>query len=167
MSAPKTKIVGQNGRHGMYGTPTYASWASMHARCKGTASNPKHYVEKGVKVCESWRNFRNFLADMGERPDGMTLDRFPNRDGNYEPGNCRWASKKQQSRNRSSARILVVNGETASIAEWSERTGVNEATIRGRLKRGWTAEQAIRQGDFHCQSGRWAHGPNPQVANHG
>lgn len=80
---------------------TYVSWRHMIARC----TNPRNdsyidYGGRGIKVCEHWRSFANFLADMGERPPGLTLDRFPNRDGNYEPGNCRWATPKEQIGNR-------------------------------------------------------------------
>ena len=87
-------------RHGMHDTRTYRSWESMQARC----TNPKmikylYYGGRGIKVCERWRSFSNFLADMGERPIGRTIDRT-NNDGNYEPGNCRWATPKEQSANQ-------------------------------------------------------------------
>lgn len=77
--------------------PTYLSWEAMHARC----SNPKNvkfhrYGGRGIRVCERWSTFENFLQDMGERPQGKTLDRYPHSDGNYEPGNCRWATPKEQ-----------------------------------------------------------------------
>lgn len=81
-------------RHGMRKSSTYASWASMHDRCKRS----KNYVERGIKVCVRWADFRNFIADMGERPDGMTLDRIDPL-GSYEPGNCQWATREQQARN--------------------------------------------------------------------
>lgn len=80
---------------------TYNSWAGMLARC--TDSGSRHwpnYGGRGIKVCERWQQFENFLADMGERPEGKTLDRFPNNDGDYEPDNCRWATPLEQSNNR-------------------------------------------------------------------
>jgi hypothetical protein len=82
-------------------TPTYKSWQAMLARC----TNPKHpayesYAGRGIKICEAWMTFEWFLADMGERPAGKTLDRYPDNDGNYEPGNCRWATMLEQNRNR-------------------------------------------------------------------
>lgn len=89
-------------------SPTYKSWASMIARCKYEKSNSYHnYGGRGISVCERWRSFENFLADMGERPEGMTLDRKdPNKD--YSPGNCRWASQTIQSVNkRGSTRAVV------------------------------------------------------------
>ena len=81
-------------------SPTYVSWRDMKARCQN--SNHKYYSYyggRGIKVCERWQDFTNFLADMGEKPEGLTLDRV-NNDGNYEPGNCRWTTRKQQTHNR-------------------------------------------------------------------
>jgi hypothetical protein len=79
-------------------SPTYRSWASMHVRCR--RPDRIYYAGRGIVVCERWDDFENFLADMGERPDGKTLDRYPDGDGNYEPGNCRWATHKEQAANR-------------------------------------------------------------------
>lgn len=123
-------------------TPTYRSWMSMLARC----TNERHtyyylYGGAGIVVCDRWRSFEAFFADMGERPPGTSLDRFPDQRGNYEPGNVRWATRMQQTRNSRTA-ILTVDlvqeihgrsehGEgTASI---SERMGVTQATINSVL----------------------------------
>lgn len=151
-------------KHGMYGTPTYSSWAAMHARCKGTASSPEHYVAKGIRVCDRWSDFGAFFADMGARPDGCTLDRFPDGGGNYEPGNCRWATRSQQSTNRSTTRFIEWNGLTLSTLEWSRRIGISNSTIRRRLLSGWPISEVLSPLDHHFRSGRWAHGPNPQGA---
>jgi hypothetical protein len=91
-----------NTKHGMHLTPTYSSWRMMLQRC----TNPKsprwnRYGGRGISVCARWRDFEKFLADMGVRPAGTTLDRFPDPDGNYQPGNCRWGTKEQQYSNRS------------------------------------------------------------------
>jgi hypothetical protein len=82
--------------------PTYISWCSMKKRCTSPdAFHRKYYMECGVKVCDKWLNsFENFLADMGSRPKGTSLDRYPDKNGNYEPGNCRWATSLQQRHNR-------------------------------------------------------------------
>jgi hypothetical protein len=80
---------------------TYASWRSMMSRCynpKATAY--ENHGGRGIIVCEEWHNFENFLSDMGERPPDKTLDRYPNNDGNYEPGNCRWATWSEQNKNK-------------------------------------------------------------------
>lgn len=83
-------------------TPEYMSWQAMKVRCENpNASNYHLYGGRGIKVCKRWRSsFPNFLADMGSRPKGKTLDRYPDGDGNYEPGNCRWATPKQQAATR-------------------------------------------------------------------
>jgi hypothetical protein len=86
---------------GAYRTPTYRSWAAMIGRCEDKTN--EHYGGRGITVCARWRGghgYENFLADMGARPAGLTLDRYPNNDGNYEPGNCRWATPVQQNANR-------------------------------------------------------------------
>lgn len=96
-------IVGYtNTKHGQKGTPTYSSWVAMRARVKENAGHKSkpYYFDRGVTVCDRWSKFENFLADMGERPAGTSLDRYPDSGGNYEPGNCRWASPKEQRANR-------------------------------------------------------------------
>jgi hypothetical protein len=124
-------------------TPTYTSWVDMRSRCEN--SSVKQYADyggRGISVCERWQSFENFLADMGERPPGRTLDRIDN-DGHYEQGNCQWATRRMQQNNSRRNRRLTFAGETLSLSEWSRRTGVSLSTLRGRIRLGWTAEQAL------------------------
>jgi hypothetical protein len=136
-------------KHGHYvgdrPTAIYRIWSGMLTRCFNQKMPQYHnYGGRGITVCERWRQFENFLADMGERPPGMTLDRYPDNDGNYEPGNCRWATMKEQSRNKRSNRLVTHDGKTATVAEWGERTGIDRHTIGDRIvKSGWSEERAL------------------------
>lgn len=131
--------------HGQHGSATYKTWEAMKTRC--TNQNVKSYADygaKGVKVCARWaESFEAFLADMGERPAGTTLDRWPNTRGDYEPGNCRWATRIEQQRNTSSSVMLTFDGMTLTQAEWAERTGIAQETLSYRMRRGWPAEKAL------------------------
>lgn len=104
------------------------------------------YGGRGVVVCARWLGeggFANFVADMGERPTGKTLDRFPDQNGNYEQANCRWATATEQARNRRTNRLLTLNGEALPVSAWSERVGIASVTILDRLRRGWTVSRAL------------------------
>jgi hypothetical protein len=131
-------------KHGMYGTPTYSVWRSMIKRCYQTNTiSYASYGACGISVCERWRKFINFYIDMGPRPGGHTLDRIEN-SGNYEPDNCRWATREQQSRNRRCARLLTFNGETLNLVEWATRRGIRKDTLQRRLdKYKWPIEKAL------------------------
>ena len=128
--------------HNMCNTPTYQSWRSMKLRCK-TKSN-SNYNGRGINYCERWESFDNFLADMGVRPKGKTIDRI-DVNGNYEPSNCRWSTAKTQCRNRTNNNFLTYNNQTATIAEWESITKIPYATIHARINRGWSAEKALTQ----------------------
>lgn len=137
----------QSGRdsatHGMTDSDTYHVWQSMKQRCENEKHECyDHYGGRGISVCERWQSFENFLVDMGECPDGLTLDRRDN-NGNYEPGNCRWATWFQQNSNRRGLLLLTMDGETLCAAEWARRTGINQDTIRWRIRRGWTVAEAL------------------------
>jgi hypothetical protein len=111
--------------HGMSKSRTYSCWASMKARCENPrVRHYRRYGGRGIKVCSRWSlSFEAFLEDMGEMPKGLSLDRI-NNDGHYEPANCRWATPKEQGRNRSDTPRLTHNGETLSLSEWAERLGL-------------------------------------------
>ena len=136
-------------KHGMTRTPTYVSWQSLIARCiKLNNDQYKYYGGRGITVCERWldknNGFINFLSDMGERPQGKTIDRIDN-NGNYCPENCKWSDAKTQNRNRKCSRMIEYNGETLNLIAWAERTGINEATISSRLKMGWSVHDALNK----------------------
>jgi hypothetical protein len=106
----------------------------MRARCENPkAKNYSLYKLRGITVCDRWRKFENFLADMGDVPPDLQIDRIDN-DGIYEPENCRWATRSQQQRNKSTNRILTYNGETRCIAEWCEIYGLSHRAVRYREK---------------------------------
>lgn len=115
----------------------------MRARC-GYAKHPAyaHYGGRGISVCERWKEFVNFLADMGEKPAGMSIDRI-DVDGNYEPSNCRWATSKQQARNQRRCLYIELNGERLTAMEWSERTGLSHRTISYRYHKGYPPERIL------------------------
>lgn len=100
----RERMADRQTTHGLYGTPTYHSYRAMLARCYDVKHPQfKDYGGRGIKVCARWlESFDYFLADMGQRPAGRTLDRYPDSDGHYEPGNCRWATRHQQRHNRRS-----------------------------------------------------------------
>jgi len=125
-------------------SPTYQTWVNMIVRCENEHHRKYHlYGGRGIKVCQQWReSFEAFLADMGERPPGKTIDR-KNPDGDYDKSNCRWATWLEQQRNRRNNRRLTFSGETLCLVEWAEKTGISEATLYSRLKAGWTAEQSL------------------------
>lgn len=130
--------------HGLSATPTWQSWRSMCKRCLDPNNSDYHnYGGRGITVCQQWmQSFEAFLEDMGYRPDNCSLDRVDN-DGNYEPNNCRWATRSEQQRNRSDNHSLTYNGKTFCIAEWAEVTGLPHWSIRYRIKQGWTVGNAL------------------------
>lgn len=122
---------------------TYQSWACMISRCTNPNTTAfKHYGGRGIKTCDRWLEFENFLADMGERPEGKTLSRN-NNDGNYEPSNCCWDTPANQARNRRSSRIITVFGKTDCVKALCEHFGANYKRTLARLKLGWTVEDAF------------------------
>ena len=130
--------------HGLTHSRAFRIWEGMKARCLNSRhTHFKSYGGRGITVCEEWMNsFQMFYQDMGKPPDGTTLDRIDN-DGNYEPGNCRWATQEEQHNNKRTSRFLEADGHILTLTQWSRRTGINRVTLYGRLKRGWTTERAL------------------------
>lgn len=125
----------------------YQSWHAMKNRCL-RPSDPgwARYGGRGIKVCDRWAaSFKNFITDMGVKPTPQhTLDRFPNNDGNYEPGNCRWATRKEQLHSRTNRVSLTWNGVTRLMTDWVELTGIPMMTLRCRvLYYGWSVERTL------------------------
>lgn len=134
----------KNTTHGQRHTRAYRIWAGMKARCvnPNRISYP-NYGGRGVKLCARWEEFENFLADMGHPPPKHSIDRIDN-EGDYEPGNCRWATKIQQMNNRRDNPLLSHAGFTRTIAEWSRVTGIPRYLIYDRIfNRGWSVANAV------------------------
>jgi len=126
---------GINRTHGKAHSPEYKAWDNARSRCYREVDRKfPLYGGRGIKMCDRWiSSFANFFSDMGPRPEGYTLDRKDS-DGDYEPGNCRWATPTQQNRNRPRFnRYVLLNGERITVGEASERTGIPHATILDRL----------------------------------
>lgn len=125
----------------------YSSWRSMMTRCENkNHHNYKNYGGRGITVCDRWKGvngFRNFLEDMGNPPsERHTIDRIDS-NGDYTPQNCRWATPKQQQRNKRSNRFLEFNGQRKTLIEWAEITRIHAGTISSRLKKGWSVERSL------------------------
>ena len=129
------------------------SWRSMKGRCL----NPSHksyldYGKRGIKICKRWMVFENFIADMGERPLGMSLDRI-NNDGDYKPSNCQWATRLTQNRNRTATRYLTFNGRKQCLSMWAIETGLTADMIYERIKTGWSVKDSLTLSKFSRQTG--------------
>ena len=131
-------------KHGRCNTPEWRVWISMRRRCE-VPSDPAYplYGGRGIAVCSRWQYFLYFLEDMGKRPVGMTLDRIDN-DGPYSPENCRWASRKQQVRNRRTTMFETIGGVKLSLQEWAEKICVSYGTIWQRHLAGDRGQRLIR-----------------------
>lgn len=130
----------------------FSSWRNINRRCSDPAYQQwKDYGGRGIRVCDRWReSFANFLADMGPRPSREhSIDRIDN-SKNYEPTNCRWATRVEQMRNMRRNRWIEFRGETLLISDWAKRLNVPCHTITMRLSRGWSVERALS----HSASGR-------------
>ncbi len=130
--------------HGKTKTYEWRIWMLMRQRCNNPKSTPyTWYGGMGIKVCPRWDSFENFLSDMGMAPSTKhSIDRKDS-SGNYEPENCRWATKTEQARNKVNTVFAVVNGQKKSLADWCDQFGVPLALAGRRIRRGWTPERAL------------------------
>lgn len=137
-------------KHGMRESREYSIWQNMKNRC----SDPKnlkfaYYGGKGVSVCPEWSDsFENFFRDMGECPTDYTIERMNNNRG-YEPGNCVWASRKQQARNRRTNRFIEYQGRHITVSELAEGRTISPETLLSRIKSGWEMDRALNQPVAH------------------
>ena len=115
----------------------------MLGRCKNKEHQSyKNYGGRGITVCHRWNDFRNFLADMGEHSNGLSIDRIDNNKG-YSKENCRWATKKEQANNCRRNKRIVIHGFVFSSSSWAEIMGINKQTLHNRIKNGWSEYDAV------------------------
>lgn len=125
---PKISWHGHNKSTGRSGT--YLTWDTMNQRCRNP-KNTNYPNYAGITVCDRWRKFENFLADMGERPKKFTLERVDNSRG-YEPGNCKWATRQEQLNNKRTNVFIEHDGKRMTLTRWAQFLGINLYTLRYR-----------------------------------
>lgn len=125
-------------------TTEWKLWHSIRQRCGVVGVGHPDYSGRGIEMCDRWQqSYEDFVKDVGRRPSkAHSLDRI-DVFGGYEPGNVRWATAKEQARNRRNSLFIEAFGERLTLAEWSERSGIQNTTIRQRLQRGWSPEKAV------------------------
>jgi hypothetical protein len=136
-------------RHGWYHTRLYSIWTSMKTRCFNKNHNRyKYYGGRGIKICDEWFDFtpfRDWAVNNGYQ-EGLSLqiDRIDN-DGDYTPINCRFVSRREQSRNRSNTKFITLNGITLCFEDWCSIFKISRQTVIERLKRGWNIERSLKE----------------------
>ncbi len=143
-----------NKTHGKSRTPEYLAWKRMKARCTCKASAGfRHYGGRGVQVCARWRDsFEAFIADMGPCPYGHSLDRIDT-NGNYEPGNCRWADRVTQNNNTTRNRLVAHLGREQTLAEWCRELHLDYDRVKARMRRGDPPERAFLASTLRGRTG--------------
>lgn len=142
VSTAKLRSI-SNQTHGMSSSRTYRIWDGMIQRTTNpNSATAHHYIGRGIGVCDNWRDFSNFLADMGEAPPGLTLERVDNEKG-YSPGNCKWATPKEQANNTRRNRNITAFGKTQSLEMWANELGIAADTLKRRLNNGHDLEKAL------------------------
>ncbi len=140
------KLIARNkavARHGLSHTKVHRTWAAIRTRCEQPNSKDfKRWGGRGIKVCERWHTFENFLADMGMPPtEKHSIDRIDN-NGDYEPGNCKWSTWTEQASNRRSSRIIEFKGRSQTVTQWAEELGIPMGTLFSRLRK-WDTLRAL------------------------
>jgi len=129
--------------HGRSKSRTYKLWMAMRNRCNRINQD---YSCRGITYDKRWDDFANFLSDMGEVPDEMSLDRI-DVNGNYEKANCRWATREQQANNTRANVFLEYNGKKQTVTQWAKELGMKPDKLRSRLRYGWTTQRALAEGN--------------------
>lgn len=135
----------RNYRHGLRHNPEYGVWCSIKSRC-GLKTNPAYsdYGGRGIKMCREWEeSFVSFMNDMGPKPSPKHTVERRNNGGNYEPGNCYWATRIEQNNNKRNNVRLTLDGIEKTVPEWARHVGISPGTLHTRLGNGWTAEKAV------------------------
>lgn len=129
----------------------FSSYRTMRQRCYNPNSPEYHnYGARGITVCERWlKSFAAFVEDMGLRPSQHSLDRYPNNLGNYEPGNCRWATPRQQSNNTRRCRYVTMDGRTQTLTQWAREIGIKPTLVIARVHVGWGEIEALMTPSGH------------------
>jgi hypothetical protein len=135
-------------KHGLSGTPEHRAWCGMMGRCYSTKEGDRNfalYQGAGIIVVPRWHEFINFLADMGNKPSSNhSLDRYPDASGDYEPGNCRWATAREQANNwKDRNRKFQFNGRNLTLSDWARELDITRESLRDRLRCGWSLERAF------------------------
>jgi hypothetical protein len=130
-------------KHDMCDTRVYRIWCGMRQRCQNPNSPVwEYYGGRGINVCDRWDRFENFLADMGNPANNLTIERI-DVNGNYEPSNCRWATYIEQGKNKRNNVILEFDGRRQTVSDWARELGMSPQALNHRLKAGWSVEEAL------------------------
>jgi hypothetical protein len=142
----RLEVITKHGHgYGKNGSKTYLAWSQMKSRCNNPNNKFYHdYGGRGIKVCERWDNFINFLEDMGEAPENKELDRIDNSKG-YSPENCKWSTRQEQQNNRRNTVFYEYNGIKKSRQDLCREHNINPSTFENRLKRGWSIDRALTE----------------------
>lgn len=146
--ARRELVKARNTTHGLSDRAEYKVWKDMRARCRDSKNKEfANYGGRGIAVCPAWNDFATFYADMGACAPGMTIERC-DVNGNYEPGNCVWASRETQANNKRSTVRLTIGGETRSLTQWCRQYGIGRRTVQYRLAHGMAPIDALTAGDL-------------------